>query len=100
MAPKVGAGGVGSGLASTTAGGTGACMVPSALATCRGGDTDDESAGDGSKKSGSSHVVMGSTLIHKTYLYIFLIFDMVGSLTYQPYSMLSVKENVGLIVGC
>lgn len=52
MAPKVGAGGVGSGLATSTAGGTG--MVPSALATCRGGDTDDESAGDGSKKPGSS----------------------------------------------
>ena len=50
MAPKIGAEGVGSGLATTNAGGTG--MVPSALA--RGGDTDDESAGDGSKKSGSS----------------------------------------------
>ena len=49
MAPKLGAGGVGSGLATTTAAGG---MVPSALA--RVGDTDDESAGDGSKKSGSS----------------------------------------------
>ena len=48
MAPKVGAGGVGSGLATTNACG----MVPSAIA--RGRDSDDESAGDGSKKSGSS----------------------------------------------
>ena len=48
MAPKVGAVGVGSVLATTNAGG----MVPSALA--RGRDSDDESAGDGSRKSGSS----------------------------------------------
>ena len=60
MAPKVGAGGVGSGLATTTGG-----MVPSALA---GGDTDDESAGDGSKKTGSSKMGGAAALAGSAHL--------------------------------
>ena len=51
MAPKLGAGAVDSGL-TTTAGG----IVPSEVA--EGGETDDDSAGDGSKKSGSSAGVL------------------------------------------